>query len=436
LCFGVACSDDRAGQTAADIVPVTDVTATDASASDTKGQPAAARAFYFVADASQNAWTVAVVDPGASPPSLTNFHIDALSALSGPTGTQKGPAWQDGVLSSDGKRLFVNTGNGTHKVAVLRTQPPGLEVLLDVGKGPVHIYNPNHGKEIWTHADDEGAFYVIDQTSLAVGKPLVAALNNKGHGKLVYAPELGSTYFATNVADPGAFAIDGDAKTAPVFLPLCGTPCKDDPATLGDESTATCGGTHEKAYNPVKDWVVFQCSGATAGKYAFVQGKTKQVVKDLVTMSGGTAFTPDNAYILVIDGAKGTVGIWDTAKPGHDGIAFDATLTIDKTPSQRGTALYQNAQGHWEAWIPQSAGTQLVIVDLVTQAKSTVEIGPLSPPAGATSATRRGAIAGSWYATHNDAGMVLVDLASRQVAQVPWSKGVVQRIIGWSQAKP
>ena len=41
---------------------------------------------------------------------------------------------------------------------------------------------------------------------------MVAALQNKGHGKLIYANELGSTYFATNVADPGAFAIDGAAK--------------------------------------------------------------------------------------------------------------------------------------------------------------------------------------------------------------------------------
>ena len=64
---------------------------------------------------------------------LINCAYNALSALSGPAGTQKGPAWQDGVVSTDGKRLFVNTGNATHKVAVLRTQPPGLEVLLDAG---------------------------------------------------------------------------------------------------------------------------------------------------------------------------------------------------------------------------------------------------------------------------------------------------------------
>ena len=344
---------------------------------DANSPPSAARVFYFIADTSQNAWTVAVVDPAAATPTVSSFGIDALSALSGPGGTQKGPAWQDGVVSTDGKRLFVNTGNATHKVAVLRTQPPGLEVLLDVGKSPVHIYNPNHGKEIWSHADDEGAFYVIDQATLAVGKPVVAALQNKGHGKLIYADELGSNYYATNVADPGAFAIDGAAKTPPVFLPLCATACKDDPATLGDESTATCGGTHEKAYNPKKDLVIFQCAGATAGKYAFVQGKTKQVVKDLVPISGGTAFTPHNEYILVIDGAKGKVGIWDTAKSGHDGIAFDATVAIDKTPSQRGTDFHQNAQGHWEAWIPQSAGTQLAIVDLVTLATTTVEITPV-----------------------------------------------------------
>jgi hypothetical protein len=77
--------------------------------------------------------------------------------------------------------------------------------VLDVGERPVHLWNPNHGSEIWTHADGLGAFYVIDQTSLAVSDPVVAALNDTGHGKLLYAEELGSKYYATNTNDPGGF---------------------------------------------------------------------------------------------------------------------------------------------------------------------------------------------------------------------------------------
>jgi hypothetical protein len=213
------------------------------------------------------------------------------------------------------------------------------------------------------------------------------------------------------------------------MIGLCGAPCVDDPNTPEDESKNTCGGTHDKVYNPKKNWAVFQCSGATSGKVAFVDTKTNTVVQDLVPMAvSAFAHTPGGEYIIVTDNGNDLVNVWDTGAPGHDGVAFDATAKIAGSASGRGVDFRQNDAGEWEAWIPQSLGTKLVVLNLKTVEQKEIEIGVLSPPPGGSSVTRRGGIAGDWFFTNNDAGIVMVDVKTHEVKAGP-PAGNVTRVL-------
>lgn len=363
--------------------------------------------WYFGSVPAANSWSATLLD-SATPDQPNTLAFDELATLSGSAGNDAGPSWGDALLSSDGTRIFANATT-IDKVAVFDVATGSLEAVLDVGSRPLHMYNPNHGDEIWTHADGEGAFYVIDQTTLAVTGPVVAALAGAGHGKLVYAEELGSKYFATNTNDPGGFVIDGATKSDGTFIPLCGVPCEDDP-------DSSCGGTHDKAYNPTMGWALFQCSGASGGNYAFVDASTNEVVHDLVPITGAIANTPGGEYILAIDGDL--VQIWDTNAADHDGLAFDATLTLSGHPSDRGTEFRQTEAG-WQAWMPQNDGSKVIVVDLDSLATNEIEIGTLTPPPDAGHAARRSAIGTNYYFNANDQGIVMVDLDTHEVRQGP-----------------
>lgn len=374
-------------------------------AADDPGHEHGELAWYLSSDAEANVWSVTIVD-SAAPDEPDTLALDELATLSGSAGNDAGPSWGDAVLGSDGTRIFVNA-TSVDKVAVFDVASGSLEAVLDVGARPLHLYNPNHGDEIWTHADGEGAFYVIDQSTLAVSGPVVAALADAGHGKLVYAEELGSKYFATNTNDPGAFVIDGAAKSDGTHIALCGAPCEDDPAS-------TCGGTHDKAYNPAMDWALFQCSGVSGGNYAFVDADTDEVVHDLVPITGAIASTPGGEYILVIDGDL--VQIWDTGAAGHDGLSFDASLTLSGHPSDRGTEFRETDDG-WEAWMPQNDGSKVIVVDLASLETEEIEIGSLTPPPDAGHFARRSAMGSDYFFNANDDGLVMIDLETHALTQ-------------------
>ncbi len=406
-------------------------TTSSSTSSGTGGSAAVAksRGYYFAVDSTTNAWTVTVVDPTTGEPAVTTIKVDDLAAITGPAGNNKGPGWGDTIASHDGKRVFANASNAD-RTLVIETATQSIETILKVGGKPLHIYNPNESKEIWAHNDNDGSFSVINAETLAVAAPVVAALKNTGHGKLVYGLELGTKYFATNTNDPGGFALDPTTHAA-TFLSLCAIACVDDPATPADESLNKCGGTHDKAYNPKTNQIIFQCSGVTDGKVAFVDAASNAVVKDLVPMVlGGFARTHDSKYILAFDNTTDAVKIWDTAKPGHDGVAFDATATITGAASVRGTSFRENAKGEVEAWIPQSTGTKLVVLNLKTMEQTEIEIGKLSPPPGSTSVTRRGEIAGDWFYTNSDNALVMVNVNTRATLTAAPPAGAIQRVNG------
>ena len=61
-------------------------------------------------------------------------------------------------------------------------------------------------------------------------------------------------------------------------------------------------------------------------------------------------------------------------------------------------------------------------------AQKEIEIGTLSPPPGGSSVTRRGGIAGDWFFTNNDKGIVMVDAKTHEVVQGP-TAGNVTRVL-------
>jgi hypothetical protein len=403
--------------------------APDAGKEPEPGHESHAAAWVFSADSSANRWHVTVVDPADADLVVASLSVDELSALSGPAGNDEGPQWGDALPSTDAGRVFANASS-VDRVAVFDANTRTLEALLDVGDRPLHLFNPNHGSEMWSHADGEGAFYALDQTTLAVSAPIVAARAGTGHGKLLYAEALGTDYYATNTNDPGLFPIDGVTRSVGDLISLCAVPCEDDPATAADESLLSCGGTHDKGYNPAMNYVFAECSGAARGHYAFVDASSDIVARDLVPMTGAISHSPGWEYILIIDGRAeaNQIQIWDTGAVDHDGIAFDATQSLDGSPSARGTQYHQNAAGEWEAWIPQNEGTKVGVLNLATMGLELVEIGAVTPPPGAGHFNRASALGGGHFYTFNDAGLVIVDLATREVTQGPALPGEVSRI--------
>jgi hypothetical protein len=440
------CADDDPGIPAADAGGATggDASFGDDAAGPGEGGPAA---WFFTSNASQNAWHVAIVSPDAD--SATVIEVGDLADLSGPAGNDLGPSWGDAVASGDGTRVFANA-TSVQRIAVFDAADRSFEALVTVGERPLHMYRPTPGGAIWSHSDGEGAFYVVNEQTLAVGDPVVKSLSDTGHGKLLYAEQLGRNYYATNTNDPGAWFIDatGDGAPSTELLPVCQVPCDDGgggdhdhahgPGTHDDHEDEVCGGTHDAGYNPALGYAIFECSGASRGYYGFVDTENNEVVRrgddegdDLFEITGALAKSPGNEYILVISAgaASDQVKIWDTGAQEHDGIAFDGAVTVGDAPSARGTVFWQNGDGDWEAWIPQSAGEHVAIVNLRTLDVELVDIGPVSAPDGAAHFSRQGAIGGGYFFSHNDDGAVIVELETREVLPAVALPGPAARLV-------
>ncbi|MBM4358408.1 MAG: hypothetical protein FJ096_09900 [Deltaproteobacteria bacterium] len=389
--------------------------------------PNKAYGYYFSVDTATGKQAVTIVDPSGSKPVAVTLGLDDLDALTGPAGNKKGPAWGDSLGTADGARVFANASNAD-RVLVIDAEAQSVETVLKGGQKPLHLYEPNDNGELWSHNDTDGTFTVIDGKTLAVKSTLLVSQTNTGHGKLLYALDLGTQYFATITANPGIFAVDGKALKAE-FVGLCGQPCVDDLATPADESKNTCGGTHDKTYDPATKTAIFQCSGVTKGKIALYDTAAKKVTKDLVALPvSAFAYTHDKSVNLVFDNATNSVGIWDATAAGHTLDKFDATVTIAGNASGRGTDFRKNDAGEWEAWIPQSAGSKLVVLNLATKATKEIEVGPITLSGGESA--RRGALAGDWFFTYSDAGIVLVDVKTEKVTTLPKLAGSVSRVNG------
>ncbi|MDJ1431362.1 hypothetical protein [Halostagnicola sp. A-GB9-2] len=183
-----------------------------------------------------------------------------------------GSEWGDPRISRNHERIFVNEGS-RNQLLVVNTENQEIEEWIDVGGDPTHIYNPVEG-EIWTHADDEGTFYVVDSEELSVIDEVDIA--DGGHGKLLSHDDLGDDAYAMNVTEAAAIGVDLDAREAT------------DPVELED-----AGGTHYKAYAPETGYAYAQ---QTNGGTAVIDTETNDVV-DVLDFDGGMYLSPDDELL-------------------------------------------------------------------------------------------------------------------------------------------
>lgn len=175
--------------------------------------------------------------------------------------------WGDAIATEDHKLVFANDETNS-QVVVIDAQAQKIIKEIAVGPKPVHIYNPFGGNEIWTHSDEEGAFYVIDTKALEVTTTVEAALNGTGHGKLVYSDQLGDKAYATNVNDAAVHEISlKDKKETKVIN--------------------TCQGTHGLSYSEISHMLYFACGGPQ--QVSVVDPRTDTLVRNI---DGGSQVWP------------------------------------------------------------------------------------------------------------------------------------------------
>ena len=356
-----------------------------------------------------------------TPASIRSVAIEALRNRTAQKAAETqtddlGPSWGDIIVAPEYGRAFINAINADAMI-VVRLDDLSVEQIYEFNWGdrPVHIFRPLGGSEIWTHLDGKGSFFVVDVESLSVLNGLQNLVSgtsttvNTGHGKLLYALGLGSTYYATNTSEPSAFVIDGVSRRKLQRLEVCGI-----------------GGTHDKAYLPGPDLVALQCTRGQG--YAFVNPDDQTVVADRVELSGSITHSPGYKYTLAIRTSSVTdIQVWDASDTQTNGYDIDWSVHLGSGASARGTHFRKTSGDEWEAWIPQSSGTQVGILNLDTRMMRRIEVGVLTAPPGAAHFSRRAAFVPGAFVTPADSGLMFVDVDTLQVTQGPTVPGVVAR---------
>ena len=370
--------------------------------------------YYFWTDPESNTHGVTVADSESDDFSVVEeFTIDEISAITAPeeeNGNGEGAAWGDAVVSNDGSRLFVNARNAD-KVVVIDTATHEVETILDVGDRPVHSFV--YEDEIWVHADGDGGFNVIDAETLEVSEVIDANTVGTGHGKLLLSEGLGTDTYVTNTAEPAVFPIN--LETGEVGEPI----------EIGGGDPEL--GTHDKGYDPATGLAFFQLT-ADAG-FSFVDAETNEVVLDEVPILGRVAHTPDDEYILILnaDAEENDIGIWDTTLDTHTQPEFDSEVTIGGEVSVNGTEFYQDEED-WEAWISQTEGDNVAVLNLDTNEVELIDVGNLTVPEGARHFSRVGEADGEHFFTYSDQGGKRIDLDTSEVSEPIPLGGSVSRI--------
>ena len=370
--------------------------------------------YYFWTDSETNTHGVTVANSEGDDFSvIEEFTFDAISAITAPEdegGNGEGAAWGDAIVSDDGSRLFVNARNAD-KVVVIDTETYEVETILDVGDRAVHSFSYNG--ELWVHVDGDGGFNVIDQETLEVSELIEANTVGTGHGKLLLAEGLGTQTYVTNTAEPAVFPIDLETREVGAPIEIGG----------GDPEL----GTHDKGYDPATGLAFFQLTD-DAG-FSFIDAETNEVVYDLVPITGRIAHTPDDEYIIILDAEAESddIGIWNTTLDTHTQPEFDATVTIGGGVSVNGTEFDRDGED-WEAWIPQTEGDNVAVLNLTTNEVEYIEVGDLTVPEGARHFSRIGDIDEEHFFTYSDEGGVKIDLDTLEVSDSIDIGGQVSRM--------
>lgn len=304
-------------------------------------------------------------------------------------------SWSDPILTPDGKHVLVNDRDNA-QVIVIDTHEQEIVKRIDVGPRPVHIYNPNHGNEIWTHSDAEGVFYVIDSKTLEVTDVVLAANNATlgGHGKLVYNEALGSKSAATNTNDNGIHLIDRDSKEVYGFVQTCEK-----------------GGTHGKAFLAASNHVYIECG--SDGKTVVVDAKTDTVV-DHIEGSGQIFDVPEKNLIVIV------------AKKSNQLIVVDSTDKVVATIPVGGGPdkifFYKNNDKIY-GFTANTLTPDTTVIDFDTmQVVKTIPAGDIARPEGALFFHRGGDIGDKFFFTPADGDNLvsIIDVEKLELhAQIP-----------------
>ncbi len=370
--------------------------------------------YYFWTDSANNVHGVTIVNSDVDGLEVVReFTFDELSLITAPeseNGNGEGAAWGDAVVSQDGSRIFVNARNAD-QVVVIDTKSREVETILDVGDRPVHSFVYN--SEIWVHVDGNGAFNVINGETLEVSELIEANTVGTGHGKLLLSEELGVNTYVTNTAEPAVFPINLETRKVGAPITVAGG--------------ALEIGTHDKGYDPATGLAFFQLTDSAG--FSFIDAQTNEVVLDRVPIVGRVAHTPGDEYILILNASaeENDIGIWDTTLDTHTQPDFDSEVTIGGQVSVNGTEFYQDGK-NWEAWIPQTEGDNVAVLNLSTNEVEYIGVGNLTIPEGARHFSRRGEIDNDYFFTYNDEGAVRIDLDSSEVSDTVAIGGSVSRI--------
>lgn len=283
--------------------------------------------------------------------------------------------WADAVASRDGRYLFAND-RGRAQVVVFDTTTMKVLKAIDMGARNVHIYRPNDDTFIWSHSDDEGAFYVIDPATMKVVSRLVAATKGTGHGKLAYS-SVSSKYYATNTNEPAVFAIDGTRRTVGPAIEVC----------KGPEGR---GGTHGKAISATNSYAYFQCSGGLA-RTVVVDSRDDTVVRYLDT-NGQLFPAPDGRRIVVANAANSSLDVMTTYALNPERIESVAIPNgVDKVD-------FTTVGGSTWAVTANTRSADIALVDLRSYRVRTISGEALrDPPAVGVAVARNNVAVGATY---------------------------------------
>lgn len=305
-------------------------------------------------------------------------------------------SWADPILTPDGKYVLVNDRDNAH-VIVIDTHEQEIIKRIDVGPRPVHIYNPNHGNEIWTHSDSEGAFYVIDTKTLEVTDVVLAAKNATlgGHGKLLYSGALGSKSAATNTNDNGIHLIDRDAME-----------------TYGFVETCVNGGTHGKAFSSASNHMYIECG--SDGKTVVVDAQTDTVVST-IDGSGQIFELPEKNLIIIVAKKNNQLVIVDSTT---DEVV--ATIPVEGGPDK---ILFHKSNGKIYGFTTNTLTPDTAVIDFDTmQVVKTIPAGDIARPEGALFFHRGGDVGDKFFFTpaNGDNLVSIIDAENLELhAQIP-----------------
>lgn len=245
-----------------------------------------------------------------------------------------GRDWGDARLAGDGSKLFAVDGS-LGQIAVIDTASRELLEWVDIGSGPVHAYLPKQG-ELWAHADDEGAFYVLDTESHDVIEVVEAGLENDGHGKLIHHDDLSPLAYATNTNDSAALVIDLEEYERAEAIDVGEGP-----------------GTHYAAYAPANGLVYYEWFG---GETVVIDPETNDIV-DRLDSTGGLKVSPDGSRL----------GMWEDDQIHFFDASTDATAqlgTVDLDGRGPDDIDFFEGDGTTYAFVANTTAPEVSVIDV------------------------------------------------------------------------